>query len=153
MKVGQNMPSVGVGASYSYNDFFEKSSSAMVFAAVQVPISGWWGGSHAIKKQKLALQDAQEQMVDNGQKLVIRMNNAWAAVETSHKKLLIAHSAIEQAEENLRLNKDYYRVGSTKMSDLLLAQQQYQQARDRYTDAFADFQTKQLEYRQATGQE
>jgi outer membrane protein TolC len=153
LKVGQNMPSVGVGASYSYNDFFEKSSSAMVFAAVQVPISGWWGGSHAIKRQKLALQDAQEQMEDNGQKLVIRMNNAWAAVETSHKKLLIAHDAIEQAEENLRLNKDYYRVGSTKMSDLLLAQQQYQQARDRYTDAFADFQTKQLEYRQATGQE
>jgi outer membrane protein TolC len=152
LKVGQNMPSVGVGASYSYNDFFEKSSSAMVFAAVQVPISGWWGGSHAIKRQKLALQDAQEQMEDNGQKLVIRMNNAWAAVETSHKKLLIAHDAIEQAEENLRLNKDYYRVGSTKMSDLLLAQQQYQQARDRYTDAFADFQTKQLEYRQATGQ-
>ena len=152
LKVGQNMPSVGVGASYSYNDFFEKSSSAMVFAAVQVPISGWWGGSHAIKKQKLALQDAQEQMEDNGQKLVIRMNNAWAAVETSHKKLLIAHDAIEQAEENLRLNRDYYRVGSTKMSDLLLAQQQYQQARDRYTDAYADFQTKQLEYRQATGQ-
>ena len=152
MKVGQNMPNVGVGASYSYNDWFDKSTGAMIFAAVQVPISGWWGGSHAIKKQKLALQDAQEQMEDNGQKLVIRMNNAWADVETSHKKLLIAHSAIEQAEENLRLNKDYYRVGSTKMSDLLLAQQQYQQARDRYTDAFADFQTKQLEYRQATGQ-
>ena len=153
LKVGQNMPSVGVGASYSYNDWFDKSTNAMVFAAVQVPISGWWGGSHVIKKQKLALQDAQEQMEDNGQKLVIRMNNAWSAIETSHKKLLIAHDAIEQAEENLRLNKDYYRVGSTKMSDLLLAQQQYQQARDRYTDAFADFQTKQLEYRQATGQE
>ena len=153
LKVGQNLPSVGVGASYSYNDWFGKNSNAMIFAAVQVPISGWWGGSHAIKKQKLALADAQEQMADNGQKLIIRMNKAWADVETSHKKLLIAHDAIEQAEENLRLNKDYYRVGQTKMSDLLLAQQQYQQARDRYTDAFADFQTKQLEYRQATGQE
>ena len=92
-------------------------------------------------------------MKDNGQKLIIRMNKAWADVETSHKKLLIAHDAIGQAEENLRLNKDYYRVGQTKMSDLLLAQQQYQMARDRYTDAFATFQTKQLEYRQATGQE
>lgn len=153
LKVGQNLPSVGVGASYSYNDWFGKNSNAMIFAAVQVPISGWWGGSHAIKKQKLALADAQEQMKDNGQKLIIRMNKAWADVETSHKKLLIAQDAIEQAEENLRLNKDYYRVGQTKMSDLLLAQQQYQQARDRYTDAFADFQTKQLEYRQATGQE
>lgn len=117
-----------------------------------VPISGWWGGSHSIKKQKLALEDAQEQLQDNGQKLIIRMNNAWSSVETSHKKLRVAHDAIEQAEENLRLNKDYYRVGTTKMSDLLLAQEQYQQARDRYTDAYADFQTKQLEYRQATGQ-
>ena len=152
MKVGQNMPNVGVGASYSYNDFFDKSTSAMVFAAVQVPISGWWGGSHAIKKQKLALDDAREQLEDNSQKLIIRMNSAWAAVETSHKKLVIAHDAIKQAEENLRLNKDYYRVGTTKMSDLLLAEEQYQQACDRYTDAYATLQTKMLEYRQATGQ-
>ena len=93
-----------------------------------------------------------EQLQDNSQKLIIRMNNAWSSVETSHKKLFIAHDAIEQAEENLRLNKDYYRVGTTKMTDLLLAQEQYQQARDRYIDAYADFQIKQLEYRQATGQ-
>ena len=153
LKVGQNLPNVAVGATYSTNDLMDSwRSHAMLFATVRVPITGWWGGSHAIKKQNLALADAKEQMEDNGQKLVIRMNNAWAAVETSHKKLQIAADAIAQAEENLRLNKDYYRVGSTKMSDLLLAQQQYQQARDRYTDAFADFQTKQLEYRQATGQ-
>ena len=51
-------------------------------------------------------------MQDNGQKLIIRMNNAWAAVETSHKKLVIARDAITQSEENLRLNRDYYRVGT-----------------------------------------
>ena len=38
------------------------------------------------------------------------------------------------------------------MTDLLLAQEQYQHARDRFTDAYAAFQTKILEYRQATGQ-
>ena len=115
--------------------------------------SDWWGGSHAIKRQKLPLNDAREQQTNNGQKLIIHMNSAWAAVETSYKKLLIARDAIAQAEENLRLNKDYYRVGTTKMSDLLLAQEQYQQTRDRYTDAYADLQTKILEYRQATGQQ
>jgi outer membrane protein TolC len=153
MAVGQNLPSIGVGASYSYNDWFSKSTNAMIFATVHVPISGWWGGSHNIKKKSLALDDAKEQLQDNSQKLIIRMNNAWAAVETSHKKLQIAHDAIEQADENLRLNRDYYRVGTTKMSDLLFAQEQYQQARDRFTDAYATFQTKILEYRQATGQE
>ena len=153
MKVGKNMPNVVVGATYSTNDLMDSwRSNGMLFATVSVPITSWWGGSHAIKKQTLALEDAKEQMLDNGQKLVIRMNNAWAAVETSHKKLQIAHSAIEQAEENLRLNRDYYRVGSTKMTDLLLAQEQYQQACDRYTDAYATYQTNMLEYRQATGQ-
>ena len=154
MKVGSNMPKVGVGADYSWNNFINDSGSGsgMLFAVVQVPISGWWGGSHAIKKQKLALADAREELTDKGQKLVIHMNSAWAAVETSHKKLLIAHNAIIQAEENLRLNKDYYRVGTTKMSDLLLAEQQYQEACDRYTDAYATMQTKILEYCVATGQ-
>ncbi len=153
MTVGKNLPTVGVGASYSYNDFLGGDSNGMLFATVIVPISDWWGGSHNIKKRKLALADAEEQLQDNSQKLIIRMNSAWSAVETSHKKLLIARDAITQAEENLRLNKSYYRVGQTKMSDLLLAQEQFQQSRDRYTDAYADFQTKQLEYRQATGQD
>ena len=155
LKVGSNMPKVGVGADYNWNNLMNDGGrgTGTLFAFVQIPISGWWGGAHAIKKQKLALADAREQLTDKGQKLVIHMNSSWAAVETSHKKLLIAHNAIIQAEENLRLNKDYYRVGSTKMSDLLLAEQQYQAACDRYTDAYSDMQTKILEYRQATGQE
>ena len=154
MKVGENLPIVAVGASYSWNNFLNDNDrgSGMIFAAVHVPLSGWWGGSHAIKRKKLALDDAREMMEDNGQKLIIYMNNAWSAVETSHKKLLIAHDAIAQAEENLRLHKDYYRVGTTPMSDLLLAEEQYQLACDRYTDAYASMQTKILEYRQATGQ-
>ena len=155
LKVGSNMPKIGFCADYSWNNLMNDGGrgTGTLFAFVQIPISGWWGGAHAIKKQKLALDDAREQLTDKGQKLVIHMNSSWAAVETSHKKLLIAHNAIIQAEENLRLNKDYYRVGSTKMSDLLLAEQQYQAACDRYTDAYANMQTKILEYRQATGQE
>lgn len=153
LKVGENLPTVAVGADYGYNDFVGKQTNAMLFATVSVPISAWWGGSHDIKKHRLAYEDAKEQLQDAGQKLVINMNNAWAAVETSHKKLVIASDAIKQAEENLRLNRDYYRVGTTKMSDLLTAQEQYQQTRDRFVDAYADFQTKQLEYRQATGQD
>ena len=38
------------------------------------------------------------------------------------------------------------------MSDLLEAQLLYQQSLDRRTDAYADYQTKLLEYRQVTGQ-
>ena len=153
MEVGKNLPTVGVGAGYNYHNLMEKDHTfGMVFATVSVPISDWWGGSHAIKRKKIAQQQAEEQLADNAELLKIRMQNAWNNVEESRQQLQIAQRSIDQAEENLRLNRNYYRAGTSKMSDLLEAQLLYQQSLDRRTDAFADYQNKLLEYRQATGQ-
>ena len=153
MEVGKNLPTVGVGAGYNYHNLMENDHTfGMVFATVSVPISDWWGGSHAVKRKKIAQQQAEEQLADNSQLLKIRMQNAWNNVEESRQQLQIAQRSIEQAEENLRLNRDYYRAGTSRMSDLLEAQLLYQQSLDRRTDAFADYRHKLLEYRQATGQ-
>ena len=153
MEVGKNLPTVGVGAGYNYHNLLDNNHTfGMVFATVSVPISDWWGGSHAVKRKKIAQQQAEEQLADNSELLKIRMQNAWNNVEESRQQLQIAQRSIEQAEENLRLNRDYYKAGTSKMSDLLEAQLLYQQSLDRRTDAFADLQNKLLEYRQATGQ-
>ncbi len=153
MEIGKNLPIIGVGAGYNYHNLLDNNHSfAMVFATVSVPISDWWGGSHAIKRKKIEQQKAEEQLADNSELLKIRMQNAWNNVEESHQQLQIAQRSIEQAEENLRLNRDYYRAGTSKMSDLLEAQLLYQQSLDRRTDVYADYRNKLLEYRQATGQ-
>jgi outer membrane protein TolC len=153
LAVGQNLPSVAVGAGYNYHNLLDNNHTfGMIFATVSVPISDWWGGSHTIKRRKIEYQQAQEQLADNAELLKIRMQNAWNGVEESYQQLQLAKRSIEQAEENLRLNRDYYRAGTSKMSDLLEAQLLYQQSLDRRTDAFADYQNKLLEYRQAIGQ-
>jgi outer membrane protein TolC len=153
LTVGQNLPTVAVGAGYNYHNILENNHSfGMVFATVSVPISDWWGGSHAIKRKKIEHQKAVEQLEDNAQLLKIRMQNAWNGVEESYQQLQLAQRSIEQADENLRLNRNYYRAGTSKMSDLLEAQLLYQQALDKHTDAFADYQNKLLEYKQASGQ-
>ena len=153
LAVGQNLPSVAVGAGYNYHNLLDNNHSfGMVFATVSVPISDWWAGSHAIKRRKLEHQKAVEQLEDNAQQLQIRMQNAWNGVEESYQQLLLAQRSIEQAEENLRLNRNYYKAGISKMSDLLEAQMLYQQSLDRRTDAYADMQLRLLEYQQATGQ-
>jgi outer membrane protein TolC len=153
LAVGQNLPSVAVGAGYNYHNLLDNNHTfGMVFATVSVPISDWWGGSHAIKRRKIEYQQAQEQLADNAELLKIRMQNAWNGVEESYQQLKLAKRSIEQAEENLRLNRDYYRAGTSRMSDLLEAQLLYQQSLDKHTDAFADYQNKLLEYRQAIGQ-
>ena len=152
LAIGQNLPSVAVGAGYNYHNLLDNDHSfGMVFATVSVPISDWWGGSHVIKRRKIEYQQAQEQLADNTQLLQIRMQNAWNGVEESYQQLQLSLRSIEQAEENLRLNRDYYRAGTSKMSDLLEAQLLYQQSLDKHTDAFADYQNKLLEYKQATG--
>ena len=152
LAVGQNLPSVAVGAGYNYHNLMDNNHTfAMVFATVSVPISDWWGGSHAIKRRKIEHQKAVEQLEDNSQQLQIRMQNAWNGVEESYQQLLLAQRSIEQASENLRLNRNYYKAGVSKMSDLLEAQMLYQQSCDKRTDAFADLQLRLLEYKQATG--
>ena len=152
LAVGQNLPSVAVGAGYNYHNLMDNNHTfAMVFATVSVPISDWWGGSHAIKRRKIEHQKAVEQLDDNAQQLQIRMQNAWNGVEESYQQLLLAQRSIEQASENLRLNRNYYKAGVSKMSDLLEAQMLYQQSCDKRTDAFADLQLRLLEYKQATG--
>ncbi len=153
MAIGQNLPTLAVGAGYNYHNLLENNHSfGMVFATVSVPITDWWGGSHAIKRKKIEHQKAVEQLEDNTQLLKIRMQNAWNGVEESYQQLQLAKRSIEQASENLRLNRNYYRAGTSKMSDLLEAQLLYQQSLDKHTDAFADYQNKLLEYKQATGQ-
>ncbi len=153
MTVGQNLPSVAVGAGYNYHNLLENDHTfGMVFATVSVPLTDWWGGSHAIKRKKIEYQKAVDEQHDKAQLLQIRMQNAWNNVEEARQQLDIAKRSIEQAEENLRLNRNFYHAGTSKMSDLLEAQLLYQQSLDRRTDAYADYQNKLLEYRQATGQ-
>ena len=153
LEVGKQLPSVAVGAGYNYHNLLENDHTfGMVFATVSVPISDWWGGSHAIRRRKIEQQKAEEQLQDNAQLLQIRMQKAWNDVVEAQQQLTLAQRSIEQAEENLRLNRNYYQAGTSTMSNLLEAQLLYQQARDKHTDAYATLQNKLLEYRQSTGQ-
>lgn len=153
MTVGQNLPTVAVGGGYMYDDLMDKSHQFWVgFATVNIPLSGWWGGSHEMKKQRLAVRNAENTLKDNGQLLVIDMENKWNDMNDAYRKISIAMESIAQAEENLRLHNDYYRAGTATMSDLLEAQTLYQNSRSAYVEAYADYQIKKREYLQATGQ-
>ena len=153
LAVGQQLPTVAVGAGYNYHDLLDNNRTfGMIFATISVPISDWWGGSHAIKRKKIEYQKAIDEQHDKAQLLQIRMQNAYNNVVEAQQQLTIAQRSIEQSEENLRLHRNFYKAGTTKMSDLLEAQLLYQLSLDRRTDAYADLQNKILEYRQATGQ-
>lgn len=152
MAVCKNMPSVAVGAGYMYDNLMDKSHPfAIGFVSVSIPISGWWGGSHAVKKQKMQVVSAENQLADNSELLMIGMQKSWTDLQDAYRQMLIAGNSIEQSTENLRLNEDYYRAGTVTMSDLLDAQSMFQQSRDKYVEAYSRFKVKTVEYLQATG--
>ena len=90
-------------------------------------------------------------MDDGSEQLVIRMQKAWNDLENAYQQILIAANSIEQSTENLRLNEDYYNAGTSTMSDLLDAQTLFRQSRDRYAEAWSQYEIKKTEYLQATG--
>ncbi|MCS3051086.1 TolC family protein [Parabacteroides johnsonii] len=152
MSVGKNLPSIAIGGGYMYDNLMDKDHSFwMGFATVSVPLSGWWGGSHEMKKHKLRLRNAENRFTDQSQLLIIRMQNTWNDLTDAYQQVEIAVESIGQATENLRLQTDYYHAGTCTMSDLLEAQTLYQQSRDKYVESYARYEVKKREYLQATG--
>ena len=152
LSVGKNLPSVAVGGGYIYNHLMDKSQNNLVgMLTVSVPISSWWGGSHDMKRQKLQIANAIDDKQNQSEQLIIRMRKAWNDLNDAYKQVAIAQESIEQSEENLRLNTDYYQAGTSTISDVLDAQTLYQQSRDLYVESIAKYEVKKREYLQATG--
>lgn len=152
MKRGDYLPTVAIGASYYGENIVDKwRSNGIVFASVSIPLSGWWGGSHAIKRQKIQEQIALNNKVDTQEQLLLQMQNVKNELDNAYKQILLAKDGVEQSTENLRLNTNYYKAGTVTLTDVLDAQTLLQQNRDKYVESYTDYQKKRIEYLQVTG--
>lgn len=153
MTVGSNLPTVGLGAGWFFHNLLDENQNfGSVYIAVDIPLSGWWGGSHAIRKKNLEVENARIQFEDGKELLQIAMRDAWDNLNAAYRKMQNASESIGQAEENLRLNENYYRVGVSSITDLLEAQTLYKKACDQYISAYSDYRVRCAEYLKATGQ-
>ena len=147
---GQFLPTVALSGGYLYNDFMGPSQNSFVgMVNVSIPIS--WKASHSVRKYKYRYQNAVTEFNDGSEQLIIRMQKAQIDLSNAYQLALIARNSIEQSEENLRLNEQYYKAGTSSMSDLLEAQQLFQQSRDKYAEAYSKYEISKTEYLQATG--
>lgn len=152
LTVGANMPKLAIGGNLSESNLVSQwHPSATLFATLSIPITDWWGGSHAIKKSKLQLQVAKNNLEDNSELLMVRMKNSWDDVTTSYRRIDVARLSIDQSAENLRLNDLYYKAGTVTITDLLKSQTLYRQAHDRYIEAVGEYKVDVTKYLIDTG--
>lgn len=151
MERGKLLPSVAVGVNGFYQSIdHDDQTNGLVFATLSVPISDWWGGSHAVKKAKLQHLQAENDRLDAREKLAIDLQSAWNNMEEAYKQIDIARSSVESANENLRMERNFYAAGTTTLTDLLDAVTLYTQAESRLVTACATYQMRVAEYQRKT---
>jgi outer membrane protein len=153
IKLGERLPQAGIGVAgfYMKMDAAEGRTNGVLFATLSIPLSGWWGGSHALNEQKAREEIARNNLRDKADLLVLQMEKAWQDLTNGHRQVLLARESKAQAEENLKVNQDSYDNGLSTVSDLLEAQALLQQADGQLTDAMAAYRVNLVFYLQITG--
>lgn len=150
MERGKNLPTVAVGlmgfnsgigglSEKIKNGTNSTFTNGLVMGTVSIPISSWWGGSHAIKRQKIKLEQLNNDMIETKEKLLIDIESAWSNLIEAYKQISIANVSVDEAEENLRISTDRYHVGTETISDLLDAEMLNRQSHNQLSQALAKY--------------
>ena len=161
MEVGKRLPTVAVGLTGTHTGIGGLSqgtksmmgntvNNGMVFGTVSVPLTAWWGGAHAIRREKLALQQADNQLQDAREQLIIDIEASWSSLVEAYKQIDIAATSVEEATENMRMSLDKYRMGTEILSDLLESETLLRESQNRLAQAQADYMTKRADYLRKT---
>lgn len=121
-------------------------NNGMVFGTVNVPLTAWWGGSHAIHRRKLALQQSQNQLQEAREQLAIDVEASWSSLMEAYKQIEIAGTSVDEATENMRMSMDKYRMGTEILSDLLESETLLRKSRNLLSQARADYMVKRADY-------
>lgn len=155
MKTGDYMPTVAVGFAGYHINMLEKGvnnyTNGLAYVSVSIPISDWWGGSYAIKEQKMKQRIAENTFEDTKGLLNLQMEKAWTDVNEAWKQIAIMKETAIQAEENLKVSKTGYESGIVTLSDLLEAQALVTETADKLTGAQTQYKLAVTTYLQVTG--
>jgi outer membrane protein len=83
--------------------------------------------------------------------IVLEVKNAYLLLREAEKQVLVSKMAIEQAEENFRINTERYREQVGTSTDVIDAQTLLSRARSDYFNALGDFSISQARLERAMG--
>lgn len=157
LEQGKNLPTLAAGfmcyhtslgglSATIKNNLNTSMTNAMGLVSLSIPISSWFGGSHAIKRAKIKYAQSLNDYQDIKEKLIIDTESAWSSLQESYKQIEIARASVEEANENLRMETDQYTVGKNTISDLLDAETINRQAQGQLSSAIATFNIRYADY-------
>lgn len=164
MERGKCLPSVAIGAAGLYQgidmgEMSVKNGGSMYnmnignlvgLATVSIPISDWWGGRHAIRKARIAQEQAENDRLDALERLQIDIISAWNNLTEAYAQIAISRKSVESSTENLRLCREQYAAGTEPISVLLDAVTLFTRANNDLNANLATYQSRVSEYLRKT---
>ncbi len=157
--LGDYLPTVGLAASYGIIGGVELMGHkekpyniTNVMATVNIPLTHWWEGAMKLKAAKVDKTIAELEFKDKTRLMELQIKQAMFGLEEAYKLRSNTLFSLKQAEENLRLTNDRYKVELETIVNVLKAQAEWQNTYSNMVDAHINFHLKELEFYRVTSQ-
>ncbi|WP_106828730.1 TolC family protein [Parabacteroides pacaensis] len=152
------LPNLGVSAAYFYTDGMklneEKLLSSGSFSALfslKVPLFHWGEGINKVRAAKAEKTIAILQREDALEKMELEAMQALNTLDEAVMEVELTRNSLAQAEENLKVSKDYYEAGMETLTDYMEAQAVWQKAWSDLISAKAGMRISETHYLKAIG--
>jgi outer membrane protein TolC len=151
------LPTAGIRAGYNHVGGVEFSgtgfsnTSLNVMASVKIPLFHWGEGIKKIQAARIDKEIGELEQEKNRKLLRLGAEQARLNLLLAWERIKMNETAMEQAEENLRVARDNYELGMETITELLIAQTHWHEAFSELIDSAADFRMKETAWLKATG--
>lgn len=157
LKAG-NLPQVALTGGYMFSNpnllnGFERKFAGMwnVGVLVRIPVWNWGDVAYKVRASKGATTIANLELQDVREKIELQVNQSVFRVKEANRKLEMAKSSTQKADENLRVANLGFREGVISATTVMEAQTAWLQAQSQKIDAEIDVKLSQVNLQKAMG--
>lgn len=146
-------PSLRLVGSYDINseDFNDTADSYMVGAVMSMNLFKGFGISSGIRGAKADLNEVRQRIKNMELGIRVQVQGAFLEAQSALQRIAVAGSALDQADEGLRIVKNRYQNGLLTIVGLLDAELANQQAKMSYSMALHDYKVAMVRLELAAG--
>jgi outer membrane protein TolC len=132
---------------------YEDSESWTVSPVLTWDVWEWGKRYYQISASRARMAQSEEYRKQVQDTVSLEVKEAYLNFMEAEKNIFVAKTAIEQAEENFRLNKERYSEQMATTTDVLDAQTLLTEAKNNYYNALSDYQIAKARLERAIGKE
>jgi len=118
---------------------FEDEDSWNIMATARWTFWQWGKKRQLVREKETKLVQADDARVQVEDNISLEVRDAYLRLREARDKIGVAEVAIEQAEENFRMNQERFKEQVATSTDVLDAQTLLTQARTNYFNALSDY--------------